>query len=195
MKNRLTPQDIENMIDTWVFLRSPGSTLTVCELKLTNGCTLVGTSNVIDPNNFSSEIGEKVALENAKGKIWEAEGYAIKRDMISLVRKAAAAGHEVNRVYCASQGDMSQLPWNEAPDWQKESAIAGAMAIAMNPDQSPEMSHESWLAHKKADGWVWGPVKDPETKEHPCMVPYAELPEHQKAKDAFFTAVVKAVLN
>ena len=37
-------------------------------------------------------------------------------------------------------------------------------------------------------------MKNPETKEHPCFVPYDELPEAQKAKDAIFGAVVRGVL-
>ena len=33
--------------------------------------------------------------------------------------------HEVNRAYCMSQGDGSQPRWEDAPDWQKQSAISG----------------------------------------------------------------------
>ena len=29
---------------------------------------------------------------------------------------------------------------------------------------------------EEADGWKYGPVKDPEKKEHPCFVPYDDLP-------------------
>ena len=37
----------------------------------------------------------------------------------------ARVAHEANRAYCLSLGDPSQLPWEEAPDWAKESAIDG----------------------------------------------------------------------
>jgi len=195
MKTRLTPTDIDGMVKEHFFTRSAGSTLTFCEVTLHNGCTVFGTANVIDPVYFSEEIGRDVAFSNAKNKLWELEGYAIKRDLTQLVHKAAEAAHEANRVYCEAMGDMSQPKWVEAPEWQKASAIVGVKAIARNPDQTPEQSHESWLAHKKADGWVYGPVKDPEVKEHPCMVPYAELPASQRVKDALFTSVVKAVLG
>lgn len=33
----------------------------------------------------------------------------------------------------------------------------------------------------------------PEKKQHPCMVPYAELPPEQKAKDSIFVGVVRAM--
>lgn len=106
----------------------------------------------------------------------------------------ARIAHEVNRIYCISIGDISQPRWDKAPDWQKQSAIAGVEYLAANPDSGPTHSHLNWLRHKEADGWVYGPVKDPEKKEHPCMVPYGDLPEEQRAKDAFFHAVVRAAL-
>jgi hypothetical protein len=103
----------------------------------------------------------------------------------------ARGAHEMNRAYCLALGDTSQPSWEEAPDWQKTSARNGVHgAISGN---TPEQSHESWLAEKKADGWKYGPVKNPETKEHPCFVPYEHLPSGQKAKDALFVATVRAM--
>lgn len=43
---------------------------------------------------------------------------------------------------------------------------------------------------ERAAGWKYGPVKDPERKEHPCFVPYDGLPPEQRAKDYLFRAVV-----
>lgn len=107
------------------------------------------------------------------------------------VEACAQAAHEANRAYCLALGDVSQLPWESAPDWQKTSArngVAGALA-----GNTPEQSHESWLAEKAATGWKYGPVKDAEKKEHPCFVPYAELPPEQRAKDELFLSTVRAV--
>ena len=33
------------------------------------------------------------------------------------------------------------------------------------------------------DGWVWGPARDDAKKQHPCLVPYEELPEEEKDYD------------
>ena len=101
--------------------------------------------------------------------------------------------HEVNRAYCASQGDTSQLPWDEAPQWQRDSAVKGVQFALDNSDAKPADSHDSWLAEKRADGWAYGPVKDPERKLHPCFVPYDELPPAQKAKDYIFLAIVRSL--
>jgi hypothetical protein len=48
------------------------------------------------------------------------------------------------------------------------------------------------MQQKLTDGWTRGPVKDPTKKEHPCLVPYADRPPEERAKDALFLAVVHA---
>jgi len=106
----------------------------------------------------------------------------------------AHIAHEANRAYCEILGDTSQLPWHESPTWQHKSALAGVENILKNPAVTPEDSHKSWLAHKRAEGWIYGPVKDPERREHPCCVPFEELPEDQRVKDQLFNAVVRALL-
>lgn len=106
---------------------------------------------------------------------------------------AARIAHEANRALCVAFGDDSQLPWDKAPQWQRDSAVAGANFHVENKDAGPEASHEAWLAHKHKAGWVYGPVKDADSKEHPCMVPFDELPPEQQAKDFIFRAIVHAV--
>ncbi|MFH2219092.1 MAG: RyR domain-containing protein [Pseudomonadota bacterium] len=49
------------------------------------------------------------------------------------------------------------------------------------------------MDQKVRDGWKYGPVKDPDKKEHPCCVPFAELPVEQQAKDFIFRAVIHAL--
>ena len=107
--------------------------------------------------------------------------------MITL-EDVAKLCHEVNRAYCKSIGDDSQPAWEDAPQWQKDSAIAG-VKFHWQTDRKPSESHESWMAQKLADGWKYGPVKDAEKKEHPCIVPYDQLPKEQQTKDYLFKAV------
>jgi len=101
--------------------------------------------------------------------------------------------HEANRAYCLTLGDTSQVAWADAPDWQKNSAIAGVSFCLDNPDAPPSANHDSWLKQKEADGWKYGEVKDAEKKEHPCFVPYEQLPIEQQKKDALFKAIVAAL--
>lgn len=105
----------------------------------------------------------------------------------------AKVAHAINAAFCLSLGDESQPAWDDAPEWQQKSAIAGVEMHLANPDATPEQSHESWLAQKVADGWVYGEVKDAEKKIHPCCRPYDELPPEQKSKDYLFRAVVHAL--
>lgn len=107
-----------------------------------------------------------------------------------LRENIAKVAHEVNRAYCQALGDKSQLPWDEAPEWQKESALNGVTFHIENPNAGPQGSHESWMKQKDADGWKYGPFKNPGIKEHPCMVPFNELPKEQQAKDFLFHTVV-----
>jgi len=101
--------------------------------------------------------------------------------------------HEANRALCEEQGDMSQPIWENAPKWQIQSAINQVKACLDNPNEGPEHTHNSWLKEKKESGWKYGPVKDPDKKEHPCFVSYNKLPENQKAKDYLFNAIVNSL--
>jgi len=109
------------------------------------------------------------------------------------ITKIAQVAHETNRAYCHTIGDDSQPSWEDAPDWQKTSAINGVHFHLSNPDAGCSGSHENWLKEKLADGWKYGEVKDPEKKEHPCCVPYKELPIKQRVIDALFFGVVQAL--
>lgn len=46
-----------------------------------------------------------------------------------------------------------------------------------------ENAHEVWAAQRLADGWSYGAARDDAAKKHPCLVPYGELPESEKAYD------------
>lgn len=106
-----------------------------------------------------------------------------------IFEACARAAHEANRAYCIAIGDTSQVSWDEAPEWQKASALAGVKGVLIDGND-PRASHESWLREKRAAGWKWGPAKDPEKKEHPCFVEYNKLPSVQKQKDFLFVGVV-----
>ncbi len=109
---------------------------------------------------------------------------------VLCVEDVAAICHEANRNLCVSQGDMTQPGWNNAPAWQRDSAINGVTFHLDNPLSSASASHINWMAGKEADGWVYGEKKDPEAKTHPCMAPFNELPPEQQVKDFLFRAIV-----
>lgn len=112
---------------------------------------------------------------------------------MAAIMAIALVAHEANRAWCMANGDMSQPTWENAPDWQKESAVNGVDFHLSVPDAGADASHNNWLAHKQADGWTYGEVKDPIAKTHYCMVPFDQLPPVQQAKDRMFRAIVHAL--
>ena len=78
---RVTPQRIEEVIVGEAYHVFPGTTLTVCCLTLANGFNVVGESACASPENFDEALGRKIARDNAKGKIWALEGYALRNTL------------------------------------------------------------------------------------------------------------------
>jgi len=88
---RVTPQTIEDAIaEQYTFTAAaalkgtPGESsqscklLTIAVLVLRNGFTVTGESACASPENFDAELGAKIAVQNAKAKIWPLEGYLLK---------------------------------------------------------------------------------------------------------------------
>lgn len=113
-------------------------------------------------------------------------------NITDVIEAAARAAHETNRAYCMALGDTSQFSWELAPESQRESVRIGARGVLVSHN-TPRQSHDLWLKTKQETGWVLGPVKNHEKKEHPCLLPYDALPMKQRLKDDIFVAVVLAV--
>ena len=101
--------------------------------------------------------------------------------------------HEANKAWCEINGDWGQKDWVEAKNWQRDSAIKGVIWRLDNPNALPDAQHNAWMEFKIADGWVYGEVKDANTKTHPCLVAYNRLPKYQRCKDQLFNAIVDAL--
>lgn len=46
-----------------------------------------------------------------------------------------------------------------------------------------ENAHDIWARLRLEQGWTFGPERNDTAKKHPDLVPYAELPESEKAYD------------
>jgi hypothetical protein len=75
---RLTPSHIDEQIRAVAFHVFPGTTTTVCLLTLRNGFGVVGESACVSAENFDESIGQKIAFDNARDKIWLLEGYLLR---------------------------------------------------------------------------------------------------------------------
>jgi len=116
--------------------------------------------------------------------------------LILDINQIARVAHEANRAYCATIGDTTHAPWEHAPEWQKRSALGGVKlhldSLAQGQTVPPQDAHAAWMMDRKAQGWLFGPVKDPEKKTHPLLRPYNQLPVEEQLKDYLFGAVVSA---
>jgi len=107
------------------------------------------------------------------------------------IEKIAKTCHNVNKALCEGLEDYSQETWEDAPEWQRESAINDVTFHIDNPEAPASASHDNWMKEKVDDGWKWGPNKDAEAKTHHCIVPFEELPKEQQLKDVLFSSIVK----
>jgi len=206
----VTPQHIAELMERveWRFDNPAGTTATFAHAFLDGSYYLAsGFSACVSPANFDADKGIQYARQQAEPKVadklWELEGYLLRARLSgdeydTLTRQpefVARVAHEVNRAYCAALGDVSQPMWEDAPQWQQDSAALGVQLHTENPDASPAASHESWMKQKVDDGWTYGAFKDPLNKKHPCIVPFNQLPVEQQAKDFIFRGVVHALVH
>ena len=82
---RLTPDLIDSKVKQVGYHVFPGSCLTVCCMTLANGFTVTGESACASPENFDAEIGQKIAFDQARNKIWMLEGYLLKQNLFDQV--------------------------------------------------------------------------------------------------------------
>lgn len=79
--NKVTKEQILNLIVDEQYHVFPGTTLTVCCLTLKNGYTITGESACVDPANFNAADGQFYAKEKAVDEIWKLEGYRLREAM------------------------------------------------------------------------------------------------------------------
>ena len=60
---------------------------------------------------------------------------------------------------------------------------------------SAKKMHDMWVDQQAKEGWKYGESYDKKKKTHPCIVSWAELPDLEKAKDAMYLAVIKAMVE
>ena len=82
---RVTLADLEaNIVDTEILkhVSKTGQVLRFAILTTANGFAVVGKPSVaVSAENDNAEIGEKIAIENAKTEIWPLMGYALKQKL------------------------------------------------------------------------------------------------------------------
>ena len=84
---RITPEHIDSVISRARYMVIEDTQMTICAVVLNNGFSVVGMSACASPENFDAELGRKIALKDAKDKIWPLEAYLLKQRMYEEFRK------------------------------------------------------------------------------------------------------------
>jgi hypothetical protein len=69
------------------------------------------------------------------------------------------------------------------PDPMDTANISPSSDILALSEVLARNTHEVWAAGRIAEGWSYGKVRDDAKRQHPCLVPYEELPESEKEYD------------
>ena len=107
--------------------------------------------------------------------------------------KIAQVMHEAVRAWQKANRQPAAPPWSRAPQWMQEASMEAVLWRLNNPDAPASAQHDQWLAKKKADGWVYGRKKSGRKKTHPMIVPYDDLPEVERRKDAMVGALIDSL--
>lgn len=81
IKDHLTEEDINKKIKDKKFTILEDGKTTICNLYLENGYTVRGEAACVNPVNFKKDLGEKIAFENARDKVWVLEGYLLQEKL------------------------------------------------------------------------------------------------------------------
>jgi len=90
----------------------------------------------------------------------------------------------------AANAPIVPVPWDEREGPFKEQFLEVIQRqCGEQRSRSPEELHGSWMQSYITMGWVYGKEYDREHKTHPDLVPYAELGQLERDKDAVFVAL------
>lgn len=81
---KVTQQQVLDEIHERTFFVFPGTTVTVCLLKLKNGFTVTGQSACVDPAEYNQTIGEQIAYKRAEDALYNLLGFRLADKMMDL---------------------------------------------------------------------------------------------------------------
>ncbi len=90
----------------------------------------------------------------------------------------------------AADAPIVPVPFNEREtDFRKQFLDIIERQCGCHRSSSPEELHGSWMQAYLAMGWQYGEIYDKEKRIHPDLVPYSQLGQLERDKDAVFVAL------
>lgn len=72
---------------------------------------------------------------------------------------------------------------NYVPQPMDTTDIQLSEELSVLVEQMAKNVHEVWAQSRMEQGWTYGEERSDALKQHPCLVPYEQLPEIEKAYD------------
>ena len=109
----------------------------------------------------------------------------------TLTHRRAAFVYEAARIAALAAGaPVIPKPWADREEpFRKQFFDVINRQCGPHRSKSPEELHGSWMQSYLSMGWIYGEKYDAEEKTHPDLVPYDQLPELERDKDAVFVAL------
>ena len=119
------------------------------------------------------------------------DGKSIPLDLDSLPGRRAVFVYEgAMRAAVAARAPIVPEPWlDRDEDFRRQFVEIVDRQCGPSRSGSPAELHGGWVQSYIDMGWRYGPIRDPEKKTHPDMVPYASLDQAEQDKDAIFIAL------
>ena len=111
--------------------------------------------------------------------------------MVDLVEQQARFVYDSARLAAQASGaPIVPVLWDEREEpFREQFRKVIERQCGEQRSRSPEELHGSWMQAYFAMGWVYGPEYNRENKIHPDLVPYADLGQLERDKDAVFVAL------
>lgn len=109
----------------------------------------------------------------------------------TLTERRAEFVYEGARLAAIAAGaPIVPLPWSEREEaFRLQFLEVIERQCGPQRSASPEELHGSWMQAYFAMGWKYGDKYDRDAKVHPDLVPYAQLGQLERDKDAVFVAL------
>ena len=114
-----------------------------------------------------------------------------REESVNLTERRAKFVYEAARLAAiAAEAPIVPVVWQEREDAFKEQFVKVIeRQCGEYRSRSPEELHGNWKQAYFAMDWVYGEKYDRENKIHPDLVPYADLGQLERDKDAVFVAL------
>ena len=108
-----------------------------------------------------------------------------------LIERRAIFVYEGARIAAiAANAPIIPAPWHDREEpFRAQFLKVIERQCGEQRSKSPEELHGSWMQAYYAMGWIYGEEYSRENKTHPDLVPYADLGQLERDKDAVFVAL------